>query len=440
LIGHSLGGAAVLQAAARIPSAAAVITIAAPADPRHVTQALGDARDTIERRGEANVCLSGRTFKIKKQFLDDLASVPMQKTIRNLNRALLILHSPTDDTVSIENAADIFKAARHPKSFVSLDRADHLLMDPKDSLYAGTLIAAWALKYIENIQPVEIDATVEGSYPVIPSSRSEDLHRLHLAEEADLVLFMAGNQFMALAEIIAAFQSKYPSVKNIFYETLPPGLELKQIMAGGAIYNGELLDVYPDIYTSASAKSMQTLESANRIKENDYHLYLHNRLTLMVPPGNPAAIAEVSDLGRKTVRISQPDPANEDIALHIMDMYRQAGGEELVERIMEEKRAEGTTVLTVVHHRETPLRIAGGTVDVGPVWATEAGHAASQGLAHEVVEPGENLDRRDHINYYVCRLADAPHPKNAQKFLNFIRLPIAQNIYRKYGFVPYTER
>lgn len=149
LIGHSLGGAAVLQAAAKIPSAVAVVTIAAPADPRHVTRALSDSKDTIERRGEAKVCLSGRTFNIKKQFLDDLASIPMQETIRNLDRALLILHSPTDDTVGIDNAAKIFQAARHPKSFVSLDRADHLLMDTKDSFYAGNIIAAWALKYID---------------------------------------------------------------------------------------------------------------------------------------------------------------------------------------------------------------------------------------------------------------------------------------------------
>ncbi len=440
LVGHSLGGAAVLQAAAKIPSAVAVITIAAPADPRHVTHALGESQAIIERRGEANVCLAGRTFKIKKQFLDDLATVPMQKTIRNLKRALLILHSPTDDTVSIDNAAKIFQAARHPKSFVSLDRADHLLMDRKDSFYAGNLIAAWALKYIEDAHQPEIDMTVEDSYPVIPSSRSDDLHGLHLVQEADLVLFMAGNQFMAMAEIIAAFQTENPTIKKIFYETLPPGLELKQIMAGGAVYNGELLQIYPDIFTSVSAKSMQTLEAAGRIRENDYYLYLHNRLTLMVPPGNPAAIKGVTDLGRNSVRISQPDPANEDIAVHIMDMYREAGGDELVERIMEEKRAEGTTVFTVVHHRETPLRIAGGTVDVGPVWATEAAHAANRGLEHDVVEPGEKLDRRDHINYYACRLADAPHPNNAQKFLNFIRLPTAQNIYRKYGFVPHSER
>ena len=435
LIGHSLGGAAVLQAAAEIPSARAVITIAAPADPSHVSRALGDSREIIERRGEAEVDLSGRTFKIKKQFLDDLGSVRMQQTIKNLNCALLILHSPLDDIVGIENAAKIFQTARHPKSFVSLDSADHLLMNRRDSLYAGAIIAAWAIKYVEADQPSDRDRGAELPYPVIPAGRSDDLHGLDIANRADLVVFMAGNQFMVMEELMAAFQAEHPAVKHIFYETLPPGLELRQILAGGAIYRDRVIEYFPDIYTSVSQNAMQTLESAKLINAGDYHLYLHNRLTLLVPAGNPAGISSVSDLGRTEVRISQPDPANEDIALHIMDMYRQAGGEALVQCIMEEKRAAGTTIFTVVHHRETPLRIGRGTVDVGPVWATETVQAASEGLACEIVEPGETLDRRYHINYYICRLANAPHPENAQKFLNFMRLPAAREIFKKYGFV-----
>jgi len=148
LIGHSLGGAAVLQAAASIPSAKAVATIGAPADPGHVTHLLKDRMEVIEKRGEAKVDLGGRTFKIKKQFLDDLDKTRMEKTIKNLKKALIIFHSPIDNTVGIENAAKIFQAARHPKSFISLDGADHLLMNERDSSYVGTVIAAWARKYI----------------------------------------------------------------------------------------------------------------------------------------------------------------------------------------------------------------------------------------------------------------------------------------------------
>jgi ABC-type Fe3+ transport system substrate-binding protein len=157
----------------------------------------------------------------------------------------------------------------------------------------------------------------------------------------------------------------------------------------------------------------------------------------MVPRGNPARIASVKDLARDDVRISQPDPENEDIALHIIDMYRQAGGNALVKRIMEEKRAEGTTILTLVHHRETPLRIAKKTVDVGPVWVTEAVQAKASGLAFEVIEPGDKLDQRDKINYFICPLKDAVHPQNAQKFIDFIISPAARKIYKSFGFVPH---
>jgi ABC-type molybdate transport system substrate-binding protein len=143
----------------------------------------------------------------------------------------------------------------------------------------------------------------------------------------------------------------------------------------------------------------------------------------------------VSDLARDDVRISQPDPQNEDIAYHIMDMYRQAGGDELLNRVMEEKRAEGTTIFTIVHHRETPLRIAKKTVDVGPVWATEAVHAQSGDLAFDVIEPGADLDQRENIDYYICRLRQAPHPQNAQNFLDFILSEKSQRIYKKYGFL-----
>ncbi len=155
LIGHSFGGAAVLQATTRISSSKAVVTLAAPADPQHVTHALGSTTASIQNRGQADVNLAGRTFTLKKQFLDDLKFVNMKETLKNLNRALLVLHSPLDETVGIENAAQIFQAARHPKSFISLDKADHLLTNSEDSLYAGSVIAAWALKYVDASQKDE---------------------------------------------------------------------------------------------------------------------------------------------------------------------------------------------------------------------------------------------------------------------------------------------
>ncbi|MBR9979868.1 MAG: OsmC family protein [Desulfatitalea sp.] len=147
LIGHSLGGAAVLQAAADLPSARAVAVIGAPARTDHVLKHFSDASKEIEARGEAEVRLDGRPFRIKKQFLENLRADHMTDTLKNLKRALLILHSPVDNIVGIENAAELFKNAKHPKSFVSLDTADHLLTDPADSRYAGTIIAAWSHRY-----------------------------------------------------------------------------------------------------------------------------------------------------------------------------------------------------------------------------------------------------------------------------------------------------
>ena len=148
LIGHSLGGAAVLQAAAQLEFVRAVVTIAAPCDPAHVAHLLKDDKAQIEAEGEALVCLAGREFKVKKQFLDDLNAQHMQEMIGGLRRALLVLHSPTDNTVGVDNARRIFMAAKHPKSFISLDNADHLLAREQDSLYAGGMIAAWARKYV----------------------------------------------------------------------------------------------------------------------------------------------------------------------------------------------------------------------------------------------------------------------------------------------------
>ncbi len=148
LIGHSLGGAAVLAVAADIPEVRAVATIGAPADADHVIKNFAADLDRIERDGEADVRLAGRPFRIRKQFLDDIRGQNLAERVAAMNKALMVLHSPLDDVVGIENAAAIFTAARHPKSFVSLDRADHLLTEPADSTYVAGIIAAWAARFI----------------------------------------------------------------------------------------------------------------------------------------------------------------------------------------------------------------------------------------------------------------------------------------------------
>ena len=155
LIGHSLGGAAVLLAASDVPSAKAVAVIGAPFDPGHIAHLFEESVDEIEGAGSAVVDIGGRPFRIARQFIRDIADQNPSNYIRDLDRALLILHSPLDRIVGIDNAAKIFEAAKHPKSFVSLDTADHLLTDVRDSAYAGGVVAAWAGKYILEQQEVK---------------------------------------------------------------------------------------------------------------------------------------------------------------------------------------------------------------------------------------------------------------------------------------------
>ena len=149
LIGHSLGGTAILAAAPQIPEACAVVTIGAPYQPSHAIGLLGASRTEIAARGEADVSLAGRTFRIKQQFVDDLLGRDTSQSIAGLRKALLIFHSPADSTVGIVNAKRIYDAARHPKSFVSLDGADHLLTRRADGAFVAAVLSSWASRYVE---------------------------------------------------------------------------------------------------------------------------------------------------------------------------------------------------------------------------------------------------------------------------------------------------
>ena len=162
LIGHSLGGAAVLRATPQITSIRAVVTLGAPSDPEHVTHNFADAIPEIREKGIAEVSLAGRPFKIGKGFLDDISEERLNESIAKLNAALLVLHAPLDDTVGISNASDIFVAAKHPKSFVTLDNADHLITRTEDAEYAADVIAAWVHKYIDLTPPAPESDVPEG--------------------------------------------------------------------------------------------------------------------------------------------------------------------------------------------------------------------------------------------------------------------------------------
>jgi len=160
LIGHSLGGTAVLAAAVQIPASKAVVTLASPYEPAHLFHHFAAARHELEQHGEAEISVAGKSYRLGRGWLDDIAEVRMEETIRNLQRALLILHAPGDAVVDVENASRIYRAARHPKSFVSLDEADHLLSADGDADYVGGLIVAWVKKYLHETAPQAATASL----------------------------------------------------------------------------------------------------------------------------------------------------------------------------------------------------------------------------------------------------------------------------------------
>lgn len=173
LIGHSLGGAAVLAAAHRVPEVQAVATLGSPADPEHVTKLMTSSRDEIDRTGVAEFVIGGRSFPVRKEFLDDIAAQPQFERISNLRKALLVLHSPLDEIVSVDNARQIFDAARHPKSFIAVDDADHLVTRQADAHYVASMIATWASRYaldgVETMAERAPEAPAEGFVRVTES-------------------------------------------------------------------------------------------------------------------------------------------------------------------------------------------------------------------------------------------------------------------------------
>jgi uncharacterized OsmC-like protein/alpha/beta superfamily hydrolase len=177
LIGHSLGGAAILAAAGRIAEARAVVTIAAPSDPSHVTGLFKDRIEDIRKHGKADVSLAGRPFTIKSEFLDDIAEHGLMEHIAHLRKSLLVMHAPTDDTVGIDNATRIFVAARHPKSFVSLADADHLLSQRRDSSYVAEVITAWVGRYIDAAAP-QADSSEAPRQVVVRETRNGKFQNL----------------------------------------------------------------------------------------------------------------------------------------------------------------------------------------------------------------------------------------------------------------------
>lgn len=248
---------------------------------------------------------------------------------------------------------------------------------------------------------------------------------------ADLHLFLNGNQFMVMPALLKAFQDQHPEYRQIFYETLPPGLLAQQIVAHGEIAIGSLqLVVLPDIYAAGRAE-MQDLQHALLEPQP----YAANRLALLVRPDNPKQIRGFHDLGRDDVRIAMPNPATEGIARLARHALVLAGGEPLAETVFEHKQQTGSTLVTTVHHRETIAWLENHRVDVGVVWQSEAAWASHTG--RNVTEvPLEDFSANPVGQYYVAGVQNAPHPQARDAFLAFLLGSVAQRLYQHYGFFP----
>jgi len=290
------------------------------------------------------------------------------------------------------------------------------------------------------------------SYAAIPKDHDNDI-KLYLADgaiaagadaltrmpqDAGLILWLAGNQFFAMDDVVHAFQQNNPGL-GVGLITLPPGRLLDAISAGGWTYNGRDYPGLPDVYASVNLGHLKQLRQAGLM--DDYAIYMHNELEIMVAKGNPKHIAGMGDLVRPDVRTSMPNPVNEGImqfyirkVLERRGIWNQiAAGKECVSC-----QTTPNNWFTAVHHRETPDRIRAGTSDAGVVWKTETLAAVRGGAAIEGIQLPPDDSLRNEVSYAIGALTGSRHGAAAARYLEFLATPAGQAAYAKYGFVNAT--
>lgn len=254
--------------------------------------------------------------------------------------------------------------------------------------------------------------------------------------DANLVLWLAGNQFFAMENVVRVFQKEYPLVGNVGLITLPPGIILKAISAGGWSYEGKDYRMQPDIYASVQQGHLKTLKGKGRM--NQFMVYTHNALNLIVRKGNPKAIKGIADLGRGDLKIMLPNPIDEGI----MTFYAK---KVLVNHKLWEKLSGGKECkacdptpnvhFTAVHHREIPDGLKAGIVDAGIVWATETKNALEEGHAVEAVPLPAEDSLINEVSYAIGVMTDAKNRDAANKYLAFLKTDKGQDAYAKFGFL-----
>ncbi len=306
---------------------------------------------------------------------------------------------------------------------------------------AGRLVFAQTtpadrLKAIEAIYPPWRrgdggDVTGRGfEFTVPPADVLADFHGS--LDNPQLVLFASGNYFFALGELVTAFGGANPQYRgHVFYETLPPGLLLKQMDAGGTVTSGNMtFTVKPDIYLAELAASTQLVESGRLIAP--VVTFATNDLAIMVPAGNPGRVATLADLGRAGLALAMPNPEFEGVARQIRASLVKAGGEALAELVYGKKVRNGETVLTRIHHRQTALFLMQHLVEAGVTWRSEAI------FQEEIGNPIGHVDIPTAVNtlanYSAAMIAGAPHPEAARAWLDFVSSDGAFQILGRYGF------
>ena len=311
------------------------------------------------------------------------------------------------------------------------------------------VLAAFAMQpVLAQPQPAPGAATASVKMPELPTGKETDV-KFYPADgtavtgrdafermpEAGLVLWVAGNQFFAMDDVIGAFRKQHPGT-SVGLITLPPGLLLQAIKAGGWRYGDKIYGGTPDVYASVNLGHLKQLKASGLMDR--YMVYMHNELQIMVAQGNPKKITGVDDLARPGIRTSMPNPVNEGIMqFYIRKVLERhglwqtiSGGKECVHC-----QTTDNNWFTAVHHRETPDRILANQSDAGMVWRTEVLAAQRNGARVEAVALPDQDSLRNEVSYVIGRLKTAKHSAAADSFLTFLRSPECKSAYAKYGFV-----
>jgi molybdenum ABC transporter molybdate-binding protein len=284
------------------------------------------------------------------------------------------------------------------------------------------------------------DAGHGADYRTFHANGNIEMGQIGDSYTADLVMYLAGNQFMVMEELITDFQKQNPDIKTVYVETIPPGQILKgQLLKQGEI-NGQKTAMNPDIFASVNINHLKKMKSEEKMSE--YAIYIHNKLELMVAEGNPKNIGSVQDLGRDDLVQSHPNPLTEGIfKFYGSEMLKDLGLHEKVTGNKECRSCwavEGKTWFTSRHHRETPDRIEKGEADVGIVWTTEVVHAKAQGRPIDGVAIPEPYNKQSKVNYAIGVVNTGRNPEHAGRFLQYLATDGAQAIYESYGFLRAT--